>query len=106
MLVNCFTVQVPTGSYKDIDELYDLFGDSGPQYLQLEGGDYQGPQYLFCVDAKIDVRKICEENGFRFFSYKPTTIEIDEKKYSRSYIVKPTYKSFPALPYCLVAFET
>ena len=57
-----------------------------PHYLPLEGGDYNGPQYLFCIDRTIDFESICEKYNYRYYpAYK---FEVEEEKYNSDYQIR------------------
>ena len=66
--VHIFTVQRPVGNKTSVRVLSDAFGLNIPHYLPLEGGDYNGPQYLFCVDRTVDFESICEKYNYRYFN--------------------------------------
>jgi hypothetical protein len=88
-LVNIFTVQRPVGNPHSVNILYKAFGNNIPRYLSLEGGDYNGPQYMFCVDRKVDFETICENYKYRYYpSYK---FEVEEEKYNDSYQIHSSY---------------
>jgi hypothetical protein len=88
-LVNVFTVQRPVGNQTSVKVLSDAFGINIPHYLSLEGGDYNGPQYLFCVDRTIDFEGICENYKYRYYpAYK---FEVEEEKYNNSYQIHSSY---------------
>lgn len=91
MYVYCFTVQVPVGSNANIEDIYSEFGDNIPKYLPLEGGDYNGSLYLFCVDKKIDIIGICKKYGALFKSAE--LLEIDSDKYNNRYTIYQSYSS-------------
>jgi hypothetical protein len=63
-----------------IDELLKKFGQNIPDFMPLEGGNYDGPEYLFCVDANVDVHVICVENGYNCDYRKK--IKIDPNMYN------------------------
>ena len=91
MYVYCFTVQIPVGSNADIDTIHKEFGNNIPKYLPLEDGDYMGPQYLFCVNKKIDIIGICKNYGVLFKGGE--LLEIDSEKYNNKYTIYPSYSS-------------
>ena len=70
-----------------IENLYRLFGENLPYFLQYEGGSR--PNYLFCVDSNIDVKTICGQNGYEYHSLY--TLEIDPCMYTNEYTIHPTY---------------
>lgn len=91
MYVYCFTIQIPVGSSVNIDTIHTEFGDNTPKYSPLEGGDYLGPQYLCCVNKKIDIIGICKKYGA--LSKNFSLIEIDDSKYNSSYTIYPSYST-------------
>lgn len=50
----------------------------------------EGPLYLFCVDASIDVERICEQYGFHC-SLRPRFMEIDDALYNKNYVASVCY---------------
>ncbi len=101
-LVNVFTVQRPVGNQISVKVLSDAFGINIPHYLPLEGGDYNGPQYLFCVDRTIDFEAICENYKYRYYpAYK---FEVEEEKYNNSYQIRSSYYN-KEQPYRLEKYE-
>ena len=87
--VNIFMVQRPVGNQTSVRTLYDAFGTNIPHYLSLEGGDYNGPQYLFCVDKNIDFESICDKYDYRHYpAYK---FEVEEEKYNNTYQIRSSY---------------
>lgn len=87
--VNIFTIQKSIGNHTSIRVLRKEFGDNIPQFNPLEGGDYNGPQYLCCVDRAVDFESICEKYNYRYYpSYK---FKIDETKYNSEYEIRQTY---------------
>jgi hypothetical protein len=89
MYVYCFTVQIPVGSSTNIDTVHREFGDNIPKYLPLDGGNYNGPQYLFCVNKKIDIIGICKKHGALIKGAE--LLEIDDKEYNNKYTIYPVY---------------
>lgn len=90
MLVNCFTVVIPSDTKENIDtklqNMYKDFGDNIPKYLPYESSKIV---YLFCVNQEVDIKSIClkyecEYNG----SYK---MEIDDSLYNNNYTIHPVY---------------
>jgi hypothetical protein len=96
--VNIFTVQRPVGNPISINVLYKEFGTNIPRYLPLEGGDYNGPQYLCCVDRKIDFETICEKYKYKY--YPPYKFIVEEEKYNNLYQIRSSYYT-KELPYRL-----
>lgn len=87
--VNIFMVQRPVGNPTSVRTLSDAFGTNIPHYLPLEGGDYNGPQYLFCVDKNVDFESICEKYHYRHYpAYK---FEVEEEKYNNTYQILSSY---------------
>jgi hypothetical protein len=89
--VNIFMAQRPVGNPNSVSILYKAFGTNIPHYLSLEGGDYNGPQYLFCIDRNIDFESICDKYQWRYYpAYK---FEVEEEKYNNSYQIHSSYYS-------------
>jgi hypothetical protein len=87
--VHIFTVQRPVGNPISISKVYKAFGENIPHYLPLEGGDFNGPLYMFCVDRNVDFENICEKYNYRYYpAYK---FEVEEDKYNAGYEIRPTY---------------
>jgi hypothetical protein len=89
MRVRFFSAQRPAYNPTSIYVLHEAFG-GGPQFMPLEGGNMEGPIYLFCVDASIDVERICEDHGFKY-SLRPRFMEIDSALYNKNYIASVCY---------------
>jgi hypothetical protein len=101
--VNIFTVQRPVRNKTSVRVLSDAFGLNIPHYLPLEGGDYNGPQYLFCVDRNIDFEGICEKYKYRYYpAYK---FEVEEEKYNNNYQIRTSYYN-KEIPYRLEKYES
>lgn len=87
--VNIFTVQRPLGNQISISKVYKAFGENIPRYCPLEGDDFNGPLYMFCVDRTVDFETICENFNYRYYpAYK---FEVEEAKYNGGYEIRPTY---------------
>lgn len=101
--VNIFTVQRPIGNKTSIGILSDAFSPNIPHYLPLEGGDLNGPQYLFCIDRNIDFEGICEKYKYRYYpAYK---FEVEEEKYNNNYQIRTSYYN-KEIPYRLEKYES
>ena len=101
-LVNVFTVQRPVGNPISISKVYKAFGTNIPRYQSLEGGDYNGPQYMFCVDRTVDFESICEKYKYRYYpAYK---FEVEDNKYNSEYQIRSSYYS-KEQPYRLEKYE-
>jgi hypothetical protein len=87
--VNIFTIQRPIGNTVKVKEVCKEFGGNIPQLCPLEGGDYKGPQYLCCVDKKVDFEAICEKYDYRY--YPAFSFQVEEEKYNSEYQVRPNY---------------
>jgi hypothetical protein len=82
-----------------LNDLSQEFGSNIPKIFQYEGGS--GNVYLFCVDAKIDVKNICKKYYIKksrcfhikkspFYNiYINATLEIDELTYNNNYEICP-----------------
>ena len=87
--VHIFTIQRPIGNHTSLKVLRKEFGGNIPQFNPLEGGDYNGPQYLCCVDRTIDYESICEKYDYRYYpAYK---FEVEESKYNGEYEILHNY---------------
>lgn len=87
--VHIFTVQRPVENKTSVRVLSDAFGLNIPHYLSLEGGDYNGPQYLFCIDRTVDFEAICEKYHYRYYpAYK---FEVEDEKFNSKYQIIQTY---------------
>jgi hypothetical protein len=89
MIVNCFTITRKIDNPHPIYVIYQEFGTEIPKYLQYEGGSGDNT-YLCCVDARINVKKLCET-----YNYECGTLyqmEVAEDMYNNSYTIYPTYK--------------
>jgi hypothetical protein len=101
--VHIFTVQRPVGNRTSVKVLSDAFGTNIPHYLPLEGGDYNGPQYLFCIDRTIDFESICEKYNYRYYpAYK---FEVEEEKFNSNYQIRSSYYN-KQQPYRLEKYES
>ena len=101
-LVNIFTVQRPIDNNNSVNILYKEFGTNIPRYLSLEGGDYNGPQYMFCVDRTIDIETICDK--YKYKCYPTYKFEVEELKYNNLYQVRSSYYNNQQ-PYRLEKYE-
>lgn len=100
--VNIFTIQRPVGNPVSISKLYKAFGNNIPRYQPLEGGDYNGPQYQFCVDMNVDFESICEKYNYK--TYPAYKFEVEKSKYNNKYIISSSYYN-KEQPYKLKIYE-
>lgn len=89
--VNIFTVQRPVENDTSVKVLSDAFGNNIPRYSPLEGGDYKGPLYLFCVDSNVDFKSICNKYKYRYYSYSVYEFEVNEEQYNNNYQIHKVY---------------
>ena len=83
--VNIFTIQRPVGNPVSISKLYKAFGNNIPRYQALEGGDYNGPQYQFCVDMNVDFESVCEKYNYK--TYPAYKFEVEKSKDNTASII-------------------
>ena len=87
--VHIFTIQRPVGNPIPVKRLYKEFGTNIPHYLPLEGGDYNGPQYLFCIDSSVDYESICEKYNYKY--YPPYKFQVEESKFNNKFRISEVY---------------
>jgi hypothetical protein len=92
MLVNCFTVTIPTNIFFEttIKELSNNFGDNIPNSLPFEGGKFYYISHLFCIDENVNIKEIC--NKLNYDIGKPFKIEIEDYIYNNNYTICNSYK--------------
>jgi hypothetical protein len=91
-LVYIFTVQRPVGNPITANILSKAFGENIPRYGSLEGGDYKGPIYEFCVDRKVNIENIIAEHKYKLYS-RLREYEVEEEKYNNKYYITSTFYS-------------
>ena len=84
MFANAFTVQLVSKSAVNIDVLKNDLGNI-PRYCVYDGSDCR--EYLLCLDAMIDVKKLCEKYNYMCGSVHK--IEIDKDLYNNNYEITP-----------------
>ena len=91
MFVNCFTVTIPSNIFKiAIKEVSKEFGENIPKSLPFDGGYLYFITHLFCVDANVNIKEIC--NKYNYEMGKPYKIEIEDYMYNNNYTVCISYK--------------
>ena len=91
MFVNCFTVTIPSNIFKTVfKEFSKEFGENIPKSLPFDGGYLYFITHLFCVDANVNIEKIC--NKYNYDMGKPYKIEIEDYMYNNNYTVGISYK--------------
>jgi hypothetical protein len=90
MFVNCFTVIMASQFYKTtLKVITNEFGKNIPKSLPYEGGPFGSVTHLFCVDANVNIQKICENNNCKMSN--PYKMEIEEHMYNNKYVIQNTY---------------
>lgn len=90
MFVNCFKVIMIAQFYKNtLKVISNEFGKNIPKSLPYEGGPFGFSTHLFCVDANVNIEKICKKNNCEMT--KPYKMEIEENTYNNKYIISNTY---------------
>lgn len=103
-LVHIFVAKRPSGNPITVNTVYKAFGENIPRYLALEGGNYKGPDYLFCVDRNIDIEGICNKYNYKCEPERFKKYEVDDAKYNNQYQIIPTYFS-DDIPYRLDKYK-
>jgi hypothetical protein len=103
-LVYIFTVQRPVGNPITANVLSKAFGKNIPRYGSLEGGDYNGPLYQFCIDRKINIENIITEHKYKLYS-RLYEYEVEEEKYNSKYYITSTYYNNEK-PYILKEYKS
>lgn len=84
MYVQCVTIYIDNA--KNIDILYKDFGENIPKYSPILVGNYKLTSlYVFCVDSKIDIIKIC--NKYNYIFYELYVMEIEDNMFNNKYTV-------------------
>ena len=96
-LVNFFIVTGVDGD--KLNKMIAEFGNNIPKYCQYTGGS---SGKLFCVDDKIDFRKICKKYTGED-EYSMCKMLVEEEKYCSLYRAEPSYFHKP--PYILRKVE-
>ncbi len=100
--VNIFIVQRPIGNRNSITKLYEEFGTNIPYFSLLDGGDYNGLQYLCCADRSIDYEAICDKYKYKYYpAYK---FEVEESKFNNKFQILPLY-GVKNTPYILREYD-
>ena len=91
MFVNCFTVTIAAQFYKTtLKSITKDFGANIPKSLPHEGGPWGFINYLFCVNANVNIEEICRKNNCKMS--EPYKMKIEEHMYNDKYIIHNTYK--------------
>ena len=75
------------------DELRNI-----PKYLKYEGSY---PQYLVCIDARINLKQFCERHNCTYTNH--SKLHLEKSKYNNQHVIQPTY--FKYEPYMLTLLE-
>ena len=104
MFVHCFTINtlqrsktifsllqnifIKTPKIELPELMYKELGHNIPKCLEYEGG--MGLSFTFCVDEKVDIKKICKKYNYDVGDtlYR---MEIDDHTYNNKYQIYPTY---------------
>ena len=90
MFVNCFNVTIASQFYKTtLKIISNDFGKNIPKSLQYEGGSIGFITHLFCVDANVNIKEICQKNNCKMS--EPYKIQIDEHMYNDKYMICDSY---------------
>ena len=90
MFVKCFTVTISANIYEiAIPQLSKEFGKNIPRFSPYEGGRMGFITNLCCVDANIDVEKICKKYNYEIGTQEE--ILIQNNMYNSNYTIYNTY---------------
>jgi hypothetical protein len=90
MFVNIFTVAMKSSICETaIKQLSNEFGKNIPRFLPYEGGRFGFIIHLCCVDASIDVEKICKKYNYEMGT--PEKMLIEYSMYNSNYTIYNTY---------------
>ena len=93
MLVNCFTITIPTNIFEiAIKELSKNFGDNIPKSLPFDGGKLYYITHLFCVDENVNIKEICNKLKYDIDIGETYKIEIEDYMYNNNYTICNSYK--------------
>jgi len=91
MFVNIFSVTIPSNIFKTVFKgLSKEFGENIPKSLPFEGGYLYFITHLFCVDANVNIKEIC--NKYNYDMGEPYKIEIEDYMYNNNYTINISYK--------------
>lgn len=91
MYINVFLITHCENDYNFDENLYNLYtkcGDNVPQFCVYDGGERA--HYLICLDARIDIHKLCPMHNLRIYS-EVHLMKIKKSEYSDEYGIRPTY---------------
>ena len=96
MFVQCFRLKIHNNHIIPLQFLYERFGSNIPKYLPLENTfesgtntEVHGAWYLFCVDSRLNVKRICNKYDFSD-NFVPYRMKIDPNMYNREYTIYAT----------------
>lgn len=90
MFVKCFNVTMLSSIYKTgIKQLSNEFGKNIPCFSPYEGGKMGFITHLCCVDANINVEKICKKYNYEIGN--STKMLIEDNMYNSNYTIFNTY---------------
>jgi hypothetical protein len=84
MYVNVFNVQLISKNAVDISVLVRDLGNI-PKHCICDGGPCR--EYLLCLDATIDVKKLCEK--YNYYCYYPTVHKMEVDKDTQWLTIRP-----------------
>ena len=90
MRIVFFTAHRPAYNPTPVRVLQEAFGHNIPQFKPLQGGNCDGPVYLFCVEASVDVEHICEKHGYNC-GLRHEYENIDSAIYNSDYVANVSY---------------
>ena len=86
----------------NIDDFNKLLGDNFPIPLPLEGGDYNGPQYIYAINSLMQVLavpSICSKYKLKYHTYN--SIDINDDLYNNNHTISISYSNH-LQPYSIV----
>ena len=85
IIVNCLYIKsIIENNIYTIDIFKKKIGKNIPKFLPIEFSD-GSIEFLICVDALIDIKKICNECYYSYIFIR--TIEINKKYYNNLHII-------------------
>jgi hypothetical protein len=91
MFVNIFTVTIPASNSKiSMKELSKEFGENIPKSLPFDRGYLYFITHIFCVNANVNIKEIC--NKYNYDIGEPYKIEIEDYMYNNNYSLHISYK--------------
>ena len=81
------------------DDFNQLLDHNFPIPLPLEGGDYNGPQYIYAINSLINIPSICSKYKLKFHTYN--SIDINDDLYNNNHTINISYSNH-LQPYSIV----